>query len=151
MRRRSKVKWKYSSPCIIYLGIKLRWMVIFNSRPLYSRARALGIHWVESWLGHTADHCVEDQNRLPLPKIESRYLDNPAGSVSTEISRLLLWTCIGLPEDEERLRHGWLRSQWGCRYEGEQKWGNDLCSGLNPPRGLILEAEVSRCEGSRDI
>jgi hypothetical protein len=39
------------APRILNFGTRWRWVVSFTYRPLYSRLKSPGIHWVEGWVG----------------------------------------------------------------------------------------------------
>jgi hypothetical protein len=60
-----------TSPRILHLDTRWRWMVSFTGRPLYPRVRASGTHWIGGWVGPRADLDTVMKRKIPSPRRES--------------------------------------------------------------------------------
>jgi hypothetical protein len=61
------------------LGTSWRWVVHFTFRPLYSRGRIPGTHWIRGWVDLRAGlGDLEKWNFLTLPGLKLRPLSRPA-------------------------------------------------------------------------
>jgi hypothetical protein len=70
-------------PRLLDLDTSLRWVISFTPRPLYTRERDRGTHWIGGWVGPRAGlDAAEKRKFLILPGLELRPLGRPARSQS---------------------------------------------------------------------
>jgi hypothetical protein len=66
-RMNESAQGQWSSPLIINLGARWRWLISLTCQPLYPRERATGNHWIGGWVGPITG----------LDILEKRYTSHP--------------------------------------------------------------------------
>jgi hypothetical protein len=66
----------------------VKWLVvIFTTDCCTIRERAPGCHWIRGWVCHRTETNALGENLLPVPGIEPEFLDCPAHSITTILTK----------------------------------------------------------------